>query len=60
LGFSGCRRLGTLIAPVALGILLAVIYFRVHYVLDAVAGLALAILVAAAVIRIWPLQRAQA
>lgn len=60
LGFSGCRRLGTLIAPVALGIMLAVIYFRVHYVLDALAGLAIAILVAGAVLRIWPLERAPA
>lgn len=60
LGFSGCRRLGVLIAPVAVGILLAVIYFRVHYVLDAVAGLAVSLVVAAAVIRIWPVERARA
>lgn len=55
LGMLGCRRLGTMLMPIALGILLAVIYFRVHYVLDAVAGLAMAALSIAIVRRYWPL-----
>jgi membrane-associated phospholipid phosphatase len=59
LAFGGCRRLGVAIAPVALGILLAVIYFRVHYVLDAVAGLALAGVVVWGVHRVWQLEPAR-
>jgi membrane-associated phospholipid phosphatase len=60
LAMRGCRRLGTLLLPIAIGILLAVVYFRVHYVLDAVAGLAIALL-AVAVVRIaWPLSGSRA
>jgi membrane-associated phospholipid phosphatase len=55
LGMNGCRRLGTVLFPFALGILLAVVYFRVHYVLDAVAGLALATLIVTMLYRFWPL-----
>ncbi len=58
LGASSCRKLGTWLFPIALGILLAVVYFRVHYVLDAVAGLAIATIAAIWVRRAWPLQHA--
>ena len=58
LGASSCRKLGTMLFPVAFGILLAVVYFRVHYVLDAVAGLAVAAIAAAWVRRAWPLRPA--
>ncbi|HPF62312.1 MAG TPA: phosphatase PAP2 family protein [Gemmatimonadales bacterium] len=56
LGMNGCRRLGTALLPIAVGILLAVVYFRVHYVLDAVAGLALATLIVTTLYRLWPLR----
>ncbi len=59
LGAAGCRRLGTMLLPFALGIFFAVIYFRVHYVLDAVAGLAVAIVAAWLVQRAWPLSSAR-
>ena len=59
LGFSGCRRLGALIAPVAIGIMVAVIYFRVHYVLDAVVGLGIALVVGCLVLKIWPVKPAR-
>lgn len=52
---TGCRRLGTILLPVALGILLAVVYFRVHYVLDAVAGVLVAVAAAWIVGRHWRL-----
>ncbi|MEO8480434.1 MAG: phosphatase PAP2 family protein [Gemmatimonadota bacterium] len=55
LGMLGCKKLGTMLMPIAIGILLAVIYFRVHYVLDAVAGLAMAALSITIVRRFWPL-----
>lgn len=55
LGMTGCRRLGSMLLPIALGILLAVVYFRVHYVLDAAAGLLVAALAAWAVVRTWPI-----
>ncbi len=55
LGMTGCRRLGSMLMPIAVGILLAVIYFRVHYVLDAAAGLLLATVAAWAVVRAWPI-----
>ncbi|HRP09013.1 MAG TPA: phosphatase PAP2 family protein, partial [Gemmatimonadales bacterium] len=58
LGASSCRKLGTILFPVAFGILLAVVYFRVHYVLDAVAGLAVAAIAAVWVRRAWPLRHA--
>ncbi len=57
LAMRGCRRLGTLLLPIAVGILLAVIYFRVHYLLDAVAGLAIAFLCVLVVRLTWPLGR---
>lgn len=60
LGFSGCRRLGASIAPVAIGILAAVIYFRVHYVLDAVVGLGIAVLIGCLVLKIWPVKAVHA
>lgn len=53
LGMTGCRRLGTVLLPIALGILVAVVYFRIHYVLDAVAGLLVAALAAGVVERRW-------
>lgn len=53
LAISGCRRLGMFLLPFALGILGAVMYFRVHYVLDAIAGLAVAGLAAWLVQRHW-------
>ncbi len=56
LGMTGCRRLGSMLLPIALGILLAVVYFRVHYVLDAAAGLLLATVAAWAVVRAWPIR----
>lgn len=55
LAMLGCRKLGTMLMPIAIGILFAVIYFRVHYVLDAVAGLAMAALSFSIVRRFWPL-----
>jgi membrane-associated phospholipid phosphatase len=60
LGISGCRRLGMLLLPFAIGILGAVVYFRVHYVLDAIAGLAVAVLAAWIVKRHWRVSPAQA
>lgn len=59
LGMLGCRKLGTVLLPIALGILCAVIYFRVHYVLDAVAGLAIAAASIVLVAKFWPLETAR-
>lgn len=56
---TGCRKTGAALAPIAVGIILAVVYFRVHYVVDAVAGLALAAVVAFAVCRAWPVEAAR-
>ncbi len=59
LAMTSCRKLGSVLLPIALGILLAVVYFRVHYVLDAVAGLLIAVVAAWAVQRAWPLRTVQ-
>lgn len=57
LALAGCRRLGLVLLPFTLGILVAVVYFRIHYALDAVAGLVVAGLVVWLVSRWWPLAR---
>lgn len=55
LAMTGCRRLGVALAPFAVGILLAVVYFRVHYALDAIAGLLVAGAILWLVTKAWPL-----
>lgn len=50
------RTLGILLFPFAIGILLGVVFFQVHYVLDAVAGLLIAVLAVGATALVFPLQ----
>ena len=49
------RALGWLLLPVAAGILIGVVYFQVHYAMDAVAGLAIAVMAWWATPRLAPL-----
>lgn len=49
------RALGWLLFPVAAGILIGVVYFQVHYAMDAVAGLVIALMAAWATPRLAPL-----
>ncbi|MES2124673.1 MAG: phosphatase PAP2 family protein [Gemmatimonadota bacterium] len=49
------RALGWLLLPVAAGILVGVVYFQVHYAMDAVAGLAIALMAVWATPRLAPL-----
>lgn len=53
LAMHSCRRLGSLALPIALGILGGVVYFQVHYVLDAVAGLLIAGVATWGAFRLW-------
>lgn len=57
LGMIACRKLGSALLPIALGIVLAVVHFRIHYVLDAAAGLLVASTAAWLVVRRWPIVR---
>ncbi|MES2306768.1 MAG: phosphatase PAP2 family protein [Gemmatimonadota bacterium] len=49
------RALGWTLLPVAAGILIGVVYFQVHYAMDAVAGLAIALVAVWATPRLAPL-----
>lgn len=49
------RALGWALLPIAAGILLGVVYFQIHYAMDAVAGLAIALMAVWATPRLAPL-----
>lgn len=60
LAFRYWRPLGWTLLPFALAILVGVVYFQVHYAVDAVAGLSIAILATIASSRLCPSARSTA
>jgi membrane-associated phospholipid phosphatase len=54
LALRNWRLLGWILLPFALGILVGVVYFQVHYAVDAVAGLAIAVLATITASRVLP------
>lgn len=60
LAFRNWRPLGWTLLPFALAILVGVVYFQVHYAVDAVAGLSIAVLATIASSRLCPLARTRA
>lgn len=60
LAFRNWRPLGWALLPFAVGILIGVVYFQVHYAVDAVAGLIIAAFATAMAARLIPAHRATA
>jgi membrane-associated phospholipid phosphatase len=54
LAFRNWRTLGWVLLPFAIGILIGVVYFQVHYAVDAVAGFAIAIFATMMAVRLMP------
>ena len=54
------RPLGIVLLPFALGILVGVVYFQVHYAVDAVAGLIIAVFATTMAARLIPAHTARA
>lgn len=57
LAFRNWRPLGWTLLPFAIAILIGVVYFQVHYAVDVVAGLTIAVLATMASSRLCPLAR---
>ena len=53
LGLRMWRPLGLLLLPVAVAICVGVVYFQVHYAIDALAGFGIAVVTTAATRRLW-------
>jgi len=53
LGFKMWRPLGLFLLPVAAAICVGVVYFQVHYAIDALAGFGIAIMTTAMTRRVW-------
>ncbi len=54
LAFRNWRTLGWVLFPFALGILIGVVYFQVHYAVDAVAGFVIAVFATMLAVRLMP------
>jgi membrane-associated phospholipid phosphatase len=60
LAFRNWRPLGWVLLPFAVGILIGVVYFQVHYAVDAVAGLIIAVFATTMAARLIPAHTARA